>query len=110
MAKGCFMVRAVVTEATDRPRFDRWYEVEHLPQALAAFGASRAWRCWSRTSPEVHYAFYEFASVDAAEALVTSPALGGMVSEFDRVWGDRVTRRREVLQLAGELPAAAAPR
>jgi hypothetical protein len=100
MPKGCFMVRAVLAEAEDRPRFDRWYQMEHLPQALVAFGAQRAWRSWSRTSPGVHYAFYEFTSVAAAEALTGSAGLAAMVAEFDRVWGGRVGRSREVLELA----------
>ncbi len=100
MPRGCFMVRSLLAEAEDRPRFDRWYQVEHLPQALEAFGAQRAWRYWSRTAPGVHYAFYEFASVEAVEALAGSAALAAMVAEFDRVWGERVMRSREVLQLA----------
>jgi hypothetical protein len=41
--------------------------------------------------------------VAAAEALPGSPALAGMIKEFDRVWGSRVTRSREILEFAGEL-------
>ena len=99
MLKGCLMVRAVLAEAEDRPRFDRWYETEHLPQAIAAFGASRGWRCWSRSAPGTHYAFYEFATLAAAEALAGSPGMRGLIAEFDRVWGDRVIRSREILEL-----------
>lgn len=100
MSKAYFMVRAVVADPADRPRFDRWYATEHLPEARAAFGARAAWRCWSRTDPREHYAFYEFPDLKAAEAVPQSPALQGMVAEFDRVWGDRVTRSREILELA----------
>src|ERR1041384_1482869 len=50
MAKACFAVRAEVPEA-ERSRFDHWYETDHLPWALRAFGARRAWRCWSRSDP-----------------------------------------------------------
>ena len=57
MAKAYLLVRAVVADAADRPGFDRWYEAEHLPDAVARFGAERGWRCWSRTDPSVHYAF-----------------------------------------------------
>lgn len=110
MAAGCFMVRAVVADATDRPRFDHWYETEHLPDAVAAFHARRAWRCWSRTDPSVHVAFYEFGSVEEAEALGGSPALRALVAEFDRVWGGRVTRAREVLEVAGEVGPGEAAR
>jgi hypothetical protein len=97
----CFVVRAVLADASDRPDFDRWYETEHLPDAVAAFGADRAWRCWSRTDPAVHYAFYAFADVARAEAILDSPALRALVAEFDRRWGARVSRTREILEAAG---------
>ena len=58
--KGLFVVRAVVTNPDDRPSFDKWYETEHLPDALKTFGALRAWRTWSRSDASVHIAFYEF--------------------------------------------------
>jgi hypothetical protein len=103
MSKAFFMVRAVVADPADRPAFDTWYEKEHLPDALAAFGVAHAWRCWSKTDPSLHFAFYEFPSVAAVEALPGSPALTAMIAEFDRVWGSRVTRSREILEFAGEL-------
>jgi len=102
MSKAFFMVRAVVADPADRPTFDTWYEKEHLPDALAAFGVAHAWRCWSKTDPSLHFAFYEFPSLAAAEALPGSPALASMIKEFDRVWGSRVTRSREILEFAGE--------
>ena len=68
------VVRAVVVEA-DRPAFDHWYRTEHLPDAAKAFAAQRAWRGWSRSDPSVHYAFYQFANVAAAEAVSSSPAI-----------------------------------
>jgi ribulose 1,5-bisphosphate carboxylase large subunit-like protein len=74
------MVRAVVADPADRPAFDTWYEKEHLPDALAAFGVAHAWRCWSKTDPSLHFAFYEFPSVAAAEALPGSPALTAMIA------------------------------
>lgn len=100
MATTTLMVRAVLAEPTDRPRFDRWYGAEHMPEATAAFRARRAWRCWSRTDPRVHFAFYEFPDAATAEAILGSAALRGMVAEFDRVWGDRVSRTRELLETA----------
>src|SRR5215210_1636010 len=83
VAKAYLMVRAVVVEAADRPGFDRWYEAEHLPDAVARFGAERGWRCWSRTDPAVHYAFYEFADADRARSVLDSPELRALVAEFD---------------------------
>jgi hypothetical protein len=84
VAKAYLMVRAAVVDAADRPNFDRWYETEHLPDAVARFGAERGWRCWSRTDPAVHYAFYEFADVDRARSVLDSPGLRALVAEFDR--------------------------
>ena len=102
MAKAYLAVRAEVPEA-DRPRFDQWYETDHLPWALRVFKARRAWRCWSRSEPGVHIAYYEFASVEAAEAIHTSDAIKPLVADFDKVWGERVPRRREILKVAQEL-------
>ena len=94
------VVRAVVAE-TDRRDFDAWYRNEHLPDALAAFNAQNAWRAWSRTDPSVHYAFYQFADVAAAEAVGTSSAIRTLIAEFDARWGTRVTRTREIIEVAG---------
>jgi hypothetical protein len=100
MAKAYLLVRAVLADLTDRARFDHWYATEHLAEAVAAFGAQRGWRCWSRSDPREHFAFYEFADVARAEALHDSPELRTLIAEFDRVWGDRVTRTREILETA----------
>ena len=94
------VVRAVVAE-TDRRDFDDWYRTEHLPDAIKAFAAQRGWRAWSRTDPSVHYAFYQFADVAAADSVNTSPAIRALVAEFDARWGTRVTRTREILEVAG---------
>jgi hypothetical protein len=107
MAKAWLMVRAVVAEVADRPRFDRWYEAEHLPEAVAGFGAVRGWRCWSAIDPSVHYAFYEFPDLARARAVLESDAIRASIAEFDRVWGDRVIRSREIMELAGEVDPAA---
>ena len=102
MAQVLFAVRAEVPEA-ERTRFDHWYETDHLPWAKREFGARRAWRCWSRSDPGVHVAFYEFDSVEAAEATQTAEATKALVADFDRVWEGRVTRRREILEMVHEL-------
>jgi hypothetical protein len=96
------VVRAVVAEA-DRRDFDHWYRTEHLPDALKAFAARSAWRGWSRTDPSVHIAFYQFDSVAAAEAIGSSPAIRTLIAEFDARWGTRVTRTREVIEVADEI-------
>jgi hypothetical protein len=101
-AKAYLVVRAVVAEA-DRRDFDRWYRTEHLPDALKAFAAIRAWRGWSRTDPSAHLAFYQFADVAAVEAVNDSPAIRTLVAEFDARWGTSVTRTREIIEVADEL-------
>jgi hypothetical protein len=96
------VVRAVVAEA-DRRDFDHWYRTEHLPDALKAFAAQRAWRGWSKTDQSLHFAFYQFADVAAVEAINNSPAIRTLIAEFDRRWGTRVTRTREIIEVADEL-------
>lgn len=102
MAKAYLAVRAEVP-AEDRERFDHWYETDHLPWAKRDFGALRAWRCWSRSDPGVHVAFYEFPSVEAAEAATKPEIIGPLVADFDRVWGTRVLRRRAILDVVQEM-------
>jgi hypothetical protein len=101
MAKAYLTVRAEVPEA-ERARFEHWYMTDHLPWAIRAFGALRGWRCWSRSVPGVHYAFYEFPDAETAEAVTASDAAKPLVADFDRVWGTRVPRRREILEIVQE--------
>jgi hypothetical protein len=97
------VVRAVVAEA-DRGAFDDWYRTEHLPDAVNAFAARRGWRAWSRTDPSVHYAYYQFPDVAAAEAATSPAAISGLVAAFDARWGTRVTRAREIIDVVeGEI-------
>jgi hypothetical protein len=103
MANAYLVVRAEVHDVADRTPFDHWYATDHLPWAIKVFAARRGWRCWSRTDPTVHYAFYEFADVAEAEALIGSQEIKPLVADFDRVWGDRVSRRREVLEIVQEM-------
>ena len=102
MPKAYLAVRAEVPEA-DRARFDQWYATDHLPWALRSFGARRAWRYWSRSDPALHIALYEFDSVEEAQATQTAEGTKALVADFDRVWGGRVTRRREVLEMVQEI-------
>ncbi len=99
-----FIVRATVQSPADRDAFDRWYRDEHLPDALEAFGARRAFRGWSQAEPNVHTAFYEFDTIAAAQATQGTPALKQLIAEFDRVWGNRVTRTRDLVEIVQTLP------
>jgi len=100
-----FIVRAQVVDAAVKNDFDRWYQDEHLPDALKAFTARRAWRGWSTVDPLVHHAFYEFDSMARAQAIQGSDALKALVAEFDRVWGNKVTRSRDFVEVIQTLGA-----
>ena len=107
MAKAYVVVRAEVPDEADRAPFDHWYATDHLPWAVRVFGARRGWRCWSRSDPAVHYAFYEFANLDAAQSSTAPEKVAPLIADFDRVWGDRVARRREILEIVQDMAASA---
>ena len=91
------IVRAEVDPAV-RDAFDAWYQDEHLPDAVEAFGAAGAWRGWSDVNDNVHVAFYEFAELADVRRVMASEALRRMIGEFDRHWQGRVTRARDVVE------------
>ena len=64
-----------------------------------AFGTRAAWRGWSDVTPGVHIAMYEFPDLARAREISTSDEIKAMIAEFDRVWGDRVQRTREILEI-----------
>ena len=97
-----FIVRAQVDPSV-RDAFDRWYRDEHLPDALKAFKAKRAWRGGSDTDASVHYAFYEFEDLARARAIPGSAEIKALIAEFDRMWGNKVTRARDVLDVVQAL-------
>jgi hypothetical protein len=97
------VVRAVVADPEDRAAFDQWYRTEHLPDALKAFGARSAMRGWSTLDPSVHTAYYRFDTVEDVRAISDSAAIKGLIAEFDRVWGTRVDRTRDIVPIADEL-------
>ena len=98
------IVRAVVPEA-DRAKFDQWYQNVHLPQALAVFDAVNAWRGWSHDDPSVHFAFYEFPSLAEATAIGNSKAMQNMRADFDQNWQNRISRSREIVEIAQNIQA-----
>jgi hypothetical protein len=95
----CFIVRAQVADSVVKSEFDRWYEDEHLPDALKGFNARRAWRGWSELDASLHYAVYEFDDVARVRAIPGSDALKRLVAEFDRAWGDKVRRSRDIVEV-----------
>ena len=99
------MVRAKVVDASVKDAFDRWYQQEHLPDALKAFGARRAWRGWSALDPSVHHACYEFDDLARAQAIEGSEGLKRLIAEFDRAWGDKVARSRDFVDAVQSIDA-----
>jgi hypothetical protein len=101
----CFIVRAQVVDPLVKEAFDKWYQDEHLPDAMKAFGATGAWRGWSDLDPSVHYAYYEFEDVAKARAVPGSEAIKPLIAEFDRAWGKKVVRTREVVRVVQRVGA-----
>ena len=79
--EGILIVRAEVNDF-DRVAFDKWYDNEHLLEAMTVFGADRAWRGWSEVENGIHYANYAFSNVEAAIATLSSLALKNLVKKF----------------------------
>jgi hypothetical protein len=100
------VVRAVVPNPADRADFDPWYRTEHLPDALRDFQAQAASRGWSSGQSAVHCAFYRFADVATATAATSGETIARLIGEFDRRWGTRVTRTREILDVAETVEGA----
>jgi hypothetical protein len=101
MPEAYLMVRAVVEEPL-RQKFDQWYASDHLPAALAAFKAEKAWRFWSAADAGVHYAVYRFADMARLDAALKAPSFKDLVADFDRTWPSGVTRTRDMLNLVEE--------
>jgi hypothetical protein len=94
-----FIVRAQVVDPSIKDAFDQWYQDEHLPDAVKAFGATGGWRGWSDMDPSVHLAVYEFDDIAKVRALPGSAAMKDLVAEFDRAWGKKVVRTRDAVRV-----------
>ncbi|MDA9478415.1 MULTISPECIES: hypothetical protein [Bradyrhizobium] len=101
MPSAFFVVRATVSDPAQRAAFDKWYETEHVPDAVKAFGVSKAWRFWSLDDPSLHQAMYQFDDEAKLAAVLKGDALKQLVADFKRDWPD-VKRSRETLVLAQE--------
>lgn len=104
MPAAYFVVRATVTDASKRAAFDAWYETEHVPDAVKAFGVAKVWRFWSLDDPSLHQAMYQFDDEAKLAAMLKGDALKQLVADFNRDWPD-VKRTRETLVLAQEFGA-----
>jgi hypothetical protein len=101
MPKAFFIVRAAVEEHL-REKFDHWYSTDHLPSAMAAFKAEKAWRFWSTAEAGVHYAVYQFPDTARLDAALQSESFKALVKDFDQAWPAGVTRTRDMLNLVEE--------
>ena len=99
--KAYLMVRAQVTNESDRAKFDQWYGTHHLPLAMDQFRAEKGWRLWSRIDPSVHYAFYQFNDMATLRNRLESPGFKMLVADFDQAW-PQVTRSRDLIETVQE--------
>jgi hypothetical protein len=102
MPTSLFIVRATIADPARRAAFDDWYRKDHLPWAVKAFGAQKAWRCWSDTDPAQHIATYQFADRAALERGTASAIMKPLVEDFDRVWPS-IPRTREIMTMVEEI-------
>lgn len=97
------MVTSHVESPDDRVSFDRWYADDHMPSAKETLLAQRSWRAWNTDNPAIHYAFYEFSSIDDLHEAMASQGIRDLIAEYDSRWPNNVTRSREVLNVAQTL-------
>ena len=71
---------------------------ERLVRYCGWYSNRSRWRGWSEVDSSVHYAFYEFDDVARVRATQGSDALKRLAAEFDRLWGDKVTRSRDIVE------------
>jgi hypothetical protein len=101
MPKSFFVVRATIADPAQRAAFDKWYAQEHLPDAVKAFGAQKAWRFWSESDPAVHQATYQFADRAALDHGTAPENMKRLVADFDKAWPG-IPRAREIFTLVQE--------
>ena len=99
--KAYFMVRAQVPDEAERAKFDKWYATHHLPLAMDKFAAEKGWRCWSRSDPSVHYAFYQFKDIATLRKTLDGPGFKVLVADFDQAW-PRIARSRDLIEAVQE--------
>src|SRR3974390_3812935 len=104
MPAAFFVVRAIVPDPAKRAAFDKWYQNEHLPDAVKSFGVAKAWRFWSLSDPSLHQATYEFADEASLDRAMKGEDMKRLVADFNRDWPD-VTRTREAFVQAQEFAA-----
>ena len=102
--KAYLMVRAQVTVAADRDRFDHWYGTHHVPLVMEKLSPEKAWRFWSQPDPSIHYAFYRFGDMKTLQTRLASPDFKFLIGDFDAAWPN-VQRTRDLMELTQEISA-----
>jgi hypothetical protein len=100
--KAYLLGRAHVADPIDRPQFDQWYRTHHLSYAKQKLEAQRGWRFWSRSDPSVHYALYQFGSMEVLHERMESAQLKMLLADFDQAF-PQVTRTRELIEMMQEV-------
>lgn len=92
------IVKSILSDESNRDRFDEWYKSDHMPKALLQLGAESGRRYWSDSDPLVHYAIYLFTEIDRPRRVkAISDGVGGILThEFNVTWPG-VVRTREVI-------------
>ena len=81
MPAAFFVVRATVSDPSKRAAFDKWYQTEHLPDAVKSFGVNKAWRFWSLSDPALHEAVYQFDDDAALERAMKDEELKRLIKD-----------------------------
>jgi hypothetical protein len=93
------LVRSVIANPDDRKAFDHWYQTEHFPLVFSKISnLSQAGRFWSRSDPSVHYSLSEFSNMSELQRATSSEGFKHIIADYDRTWGPRVTRTRDVME------------
>ena len=83
--------------------FDVWYEKEHLCEAKQTFYAISAFRGWEIENENIHYAYYEFDSLEKANEILKSEALNKMIHIYDNKWSNQIDRTRNIISITQEI-------
>ena len=80
--------------------FDHWYSTEHLKDAHKEFKAINSFRGWSKINKCIHYAYYQFKSLDEATDVLRGNSLKKMIEIYDLRWKNMVKRERDISQIS----------
>ncbi len=96
MAVAIFTVRATITPEQE-DAFNRWYNMEHVPQLLRYRGAvsGRRYKKILGDDKYQYMAVYEFESEDTFREFLDSDHFAGLIEEYNVNFGEVSERARE---------------